>query len=384
MTLICFLFIFLSVACTESSGGNRYGVSESQLKSDLEALVIKGYCKNERYTVPDEYVIESFEITKRRSNKEKKEDYICCRLTVENDFFRSYVEYSLLYNYYDVGGWIMDDKDIISKKTIPISPVDGACLPDIPITVKERAYNLQEQHIKSIEFDDKNNRSIVKYCYSDDRLSFSAALNIYFENDEWEALSYSMLDRNLDLYDVTVHWNSKLFCSSYSSDLGFVYPDVYGNGIGDIYYVKESEKTISEKYNSVQFPESLLYDISITGISNELNKIYGGINLSAENYESSYGGHTTLKNDGDDFLFESDFDPVNGTFDVNHNINVLAYQYWGYKDKRNFHYVPANITMSFRYDFSGRWKCYRIVINSLLVDDSYIVCGYMTKYDNTH
>ena len=49
------------------------------------------------------------EIVKRQSNTEKKEDIVFCKVTGEGDFSRMEYQFRLLYNYYDVGGWILDE-----------------------------------------------------------------------------------------------------------------------------------------------------------------------------------------------------------------------------------------------------------------------------------
>lgn len=49
------------------------------------------------------------EVIKRQSNAEDKEDIVYCTLTAENSFYRTQRQYRLLYNFYDEGGWILDE-----------------------------------------------------------------------------------------------------------------------------------------------------------------------------------------------------------------------------------------------------------------------------------
>lgn len=64
-----------------------------------------------RYTVlPEGADITGCEVVKRQSNPENKEDIVYCRLTGPEDEFK-YSQYfvRLLYNFYDEGGWILDE-----------------------------------------------------------------------------------------------------------------------------------------------------------------------------------------------------------------------------------------------------------------------------------
>lgn len=49
------------------------------------------------------------EISKRQSNLERKEDIVYCKLIAETSFLRAERQYRLLYNFYDEGGWILDE-----------------------------------------------------------------------------------------------------------------------------------------------------------------------------------------------------------------------------------------------------------------------------------
>ena len=60
--------------------------------------------------LPESSTITGLEIVKRQTNPEDKEDIIFCRLTGPESGFM-YVQYyvRLLYNFYDEGGWILDE-----------------------------------------------------------------------------------------------------------------------------------------------------------------------------------------------------------------------------------------------------------------------------------
>lgn len=59
--------------------------------------------------LPPDGFFTACEVIKRQSNPEDKEDVVFCRLTAEVGYLRAQRQYKLLYNFYDEGGWILDE-----------------------------------------------------------------------------------------------------------------------------------------------------------------------------------------------------------------------------------------------------------------------------------
>lgn len=59
--------------------------------------------------LPNDMVFSDCQVIKRQSNPEQKEDIVYCSTTAESRFFRTQRQYRLLYNFYDEGGWILDE-----------------------------------------------------------------------------------------------------------------------------------------------------------------------------------------------------------------------------------------------------------------------------------
>ncbi len=117
--------VFLSICMlatsllTLSSCAVSKKVSDKQLVKDLSANeAVTNIFKSELFkTEPFEYF--SHRITKRQTNLEKKEDIIYCSLTVNNKNFSVTADCVLNYNFYDQGGWILDEIDISNHKAAP-------------------------------------------------------------------------------------------------------------------------------------------------------------------------------------------------------------------------------------------------------------------------
>lgn len=100
--------------------------SENEIKADIseEMRTINIGFDWEYITYNESFVleIEEFEIEKRQTNK--KDDTIYCNITMQNENFKSYVEYVLYYNYYDEGGWILDDYDTLEQEIQPLKGLE--------------------------------------------------------------------------------------------------------------------------------------------------------------------------------------------------------------------------------------------------------------------
>lgn len=70
-------------------------------------------------------------IEKRQTNKEKKEDIIYCSVEINNDYFQTTIKYKLVYNYYDQGGWILDENEIIDTTSKPLRGIDESFLNNV-------------------------------------------------------------------------------------------------------------------------------------------------------------------------------------------------------------------------------------------------------------
>lgn len=66
------------------------------------------------------------EVIKRQSNPEKKEDIVYVRLMTDQSHIRAEQQYRLLYNYYDEGGWILDEATPENEDEWTVAYLDAA------------------------------------------------------------------------------------------------------------------------------------------------------------------------------------------------------------------------------------------------------------------
>lgn len=118
--LVLIMFpIFLFAGCTNNTVPNK-----SKIQQDLNEYekIKTGVIKCE-YVYDAEYFIDNFEIEKRQTNKEDKEDIIFANLIIKNTYFQTELYCKITYLYYDEGGWIFENCEILEKNSIPLTGV---------------------------------------------------------------------------------------------------------------------------------------------------------------------------------------------------------------------------------------------------------------------
>ncbi len=111
------IFILMSF----TSCGKIAKPTEKTIKSDLEGNDTIQTCFVSDFTSSENYEIEELEIEKRQTNIKSKEDIIHLNLTMKNEYLEIILSTKCVYNYYDKGGWILDDLEITGQEATPIS-----------------------------------------------------------------------------------------------------------------------------------------------------------------------------------------------------------------------------------------------------------------------
>lgn len=122
----CFSVVFLALFCMLCITACSPSVpSEKQIAEDLPEDTRTIYINNgleEESLLLD---VTDVSITKRQTNE--KDDTVYCTVTMENEDYRYIAEYILYYNYYDQGGWILDNccTDPVGTAGMEIIPLTG-------------------------------------------------------------------------------------------------------------------------------------------------------------------------------------------------------------------------------------------------------------------
>lgn len=181
-------------------------VTEKQIKQDIiESEVIQN-CYISEFVNDSTYTIKEYDLVKEQFNKEKKEDIIFCKLTLNDEYFNVYTETKLIYNYYDKGGWVLDD---ITMEVIDVIPMDVQDAEAIVKYIQNNIFDgqLPEEALRCLQsidgfsemkyisggdligreasYDSETNVGYVYVDYISATLDMSGYFKMHFEDDEW-------------------------------------------------------------------------------------------------------------------------------------------------------------------------------------------------------
>ncbi|MBE6796719.1 MAG: hypothetical protein E7531_00050 [Ruminococcaceae bacterium] len=107
------------------SNSKHTGTPMNKIKADIGELpvVTEGVIEC-LYTPFSSYKVDSVEIDKRQTNVEDKEDIVYCNVGISNEYYQTELQIKLVYNYYDDGGWILDEHETVRKTTVPLRGID--------------------------------------------------------------------------------------------------------------------------------------------------------------------------------------------------------------------------------------------------------------------
>ncbi len=117
-------FLLMAMLCVVlgACGGNKCTPDET-VKRDIEACEEVQSCYNSKLTIPSKYRISDYQIEKRQTNMDAKQDLVYANVAVENDNFRVQLSVRCEYDFYDEGGWVL--KNCAIENVGAVTPVAG-------------------------------------------------------------------------------------------------------------------------------------------------------------------------------------------------------------------------------------------------------------------
>ena len=121
MVAVFTVFLLLISGCQTANVKTQNEIMQDM---NMKTAVKKGYIKC-HFVEDDDYTVDKFEIMRRQTNTEKKEDIVIGNATIKNSYFSTVIVCKLIYNNYN-GDWILDDCEFLTEDTKPISyPLKG-------------------------------------------------------------------------------------------------------------------------------------------------------------------------------------------------------------------------------------------------------------------
>ncbi len=274
------------------TGCSKKSVSEVQLKNDLLEHEEVQACFFSEFTKESTYSIDALEIIKEQINSKSKQDLIYCNFKIKNDYFNVELSAQCTYNFYDKGGWILDELNILEKSTIPISCADGQEVVDKILKESSDKYYKDRTAINCLynntyktlrhgtlsvvdsAFDKEKMQTKIFVCYKSDVIEVNGHYLLHFDNNAgWVIESKHNSDEDKKIV---------MYVSDFTAD--------YSSAIGNFASIPFEKRNI------------IGYDLDVTEILN--NSISYSIKI--DDYEASM--NTFL----DSTTLLDDFDPLTG------------------------------------------------------------------------
>ena len=359
-TVIVFFLLFVLSSCsTKPNNSDSLDVVSDSIRTEISSMPIvqEGHIKSD-YTPFVAYTIDDISIIKRSLSEDGKKDTVYCEVVMHNAYYQTTFKTELKYNYYEVGGWICDNKSAYDQISKPIASVSKDYLNEITVSVNERKVTLSPEHIRKIDFDEERMSCMIYYEYHDDIMEFYGFDTISFKDDKWEKL-------NGDNYTTTgfsPSWDSGNY---YPYEKTFKYDGLLyepGNAIYSPKYYPNDEWKAQDKMLTVENPW-LLCNINIDEISVSEGMVRGSFSIE----DNSPGKWPNPKEKVSE-EFETAINTKTGAFSVDTEVELFSYSYHGFASIDDPCYTPAKIRIDAKYNFSSNNWYFKVIIERLLLD----------------
>ena len=174
---------------------SRNEASTSMILSNLSQLDYSQYAFISPFVNQSAYSYTSENLVKRQTNLEDKEDIIFYDVQMNNDYFKMNLSVKLVYNYYDDGGWILDEYFIERNK---VEPTD---FPESDLIVEYLGYeDTVFNYIDNTKQNYIQNDNLIHFCKSKNTIEWKnldktngiATFNINANVDDFATITGSM------------------------------------------------------------------------------------------------------------------------------------------------------------------------------------------------
>lgn len=275
------------------TGCGKKAPSEEKIKEDIPENLRSVFVRNTDYEYDEYYVLDIDNITVNKRQTNEKDDTVYCTIETSNKDYELIEDCILYYNYYDEGGWILDDYEIESQTVTPLTGV-----PEELAEIEINKFYFDDYELTDHLYDSYYETSIYYYNtnYKATNCHYNGSVKLYFSADinantiEWtDQIEYD----EPFIWDIEGSWysdldnNTNVLCNDdyyIKMDIGSVlYPEL-NNVEMDI----DVEETIG-KWNYE-------YTYSTYRLLNE-GKITGFTDYSRDNYYKQAGWKLTKDED---------------------------------------------------------------------------------------
>ena len=235
--------IILSIFMVSCNDITKEVAKGEQLRHDISEIESLKHCHRDEFVYDSEFELVDYSIIKRQTNAELKQDIVYCDVEMENQYFKVFLETKLTYNYYDVGGWILDDCTYQKKNIIPIAPAEtGLVLNNISSVyyvyegekyVHGLPYESGEFSFTwgDVSFDSDIYETTLTYYLNHNGVDIECCNILEFSGENWEFKDFGFILRDGNTHELYSNIFGKDDCVIIKSIMS--YSSSFGNAIGN-------------------------------------------------------------------------------------------------------------------------------------------------------
>ena len=246
------------------TGCGRQSLSEAKIKENIPEGLKSVYVSNIDNDYGQTFVLNVDDVKIEKRQKDEKSDIIYCTVEASDENYRLITDCSLYSNYYDEGGWILDDYGVDSQEVKLLTGVPQELAETEINKFYFDTYEFEESDFNTESWNDRyvyNVHYKADNCHYDGMIDLSFTPNRYGNNVEWTPYIY---------YEQPFTW------------------DVEGTWYSDLDKTNRNQ-FVRDKYaiefnvNSVSYPDNTTVEMNM-----DVNEIMGAWNWGQYEYRT-YG-----------------------------------------------------------------------------------------------
>lgn len=289
--------IMLLLTASSCTTKKPEGVPTEALEQDVREL--ENYdsvnCYSSDYTYGTEYELVDYVLAKRQTNLENKEDIVYYDIILKNEYFEVVYQEKMTYNYYDEGGWILDEAIVVDKTVTPIRAAEEEAIFSV--------WNHGQLYVDATK------------CETPEGYSSRGQFG------EYQHTSVEILDCEFDKENLTTKLNMQVECNlskstgylqlNFTEDSGWhiynvIEDDLEDYGIKNEYKLPYIITNVEHEYDKICGEYYLKTDYTENYIILDIDEEAGTITKTTKVYSSAFGGEPFSE------VYTSKFNPITG------------------------------------------------------------------------
>ena len=240
---IAFLSIWVLLIVGLFYGCGSNSVSTSQIKEDIIASEEIQTCFSSSYTDEGSFELDKYELIKEQINEEDKEDIVYAAISVKNTYFKVDLNVKCVYDYFDKGGWILDElviesidqitpigapsKKLVTAYITDDNVVDDQYFGEVLCSYEGENVSITNGTLAFLDWEYDGIYATLHTRYQSDILTVEGCYTLLFEENDWRFSNENDEDLCMEVISYTSDYSSAMGSYTLESDFAAFDPQKY-------------------------------------------------------------------------------------------------------------------------------------------------------------